>query len=71
VVVVAAVSRFVSVLVLSALLSMLQIYGRVLVSRNHEIPIFLIIAAVGALMVLLLLDFARLRILAHPGGRRA
>ena len=71
VVVVAGVSRFVNVLMLSAPFYMLQVYGRVLVSRNHEIPISLIIAAVGAFMVMAALDFARLRILGLPGGRRA
>ncbi len=68
---VAVVSRFVNVLMLSAPFYVLQIYGRVLVSRNHETLIFLIIAAVGALMVMAALDFARLRVLDLPGGRRA
>jgi ABC-type protease/lipase transport system fused ATPase/permease subunit len=43
----------------------------VLVSRNHESLIFLIIAAVGALLVMAALDFTRSLILDLLGGRRA
>ena len=71
VVVMAVVSRFVNMLMLSAPFSMLQIYGRVPVSGNHEILIFLITTAVVALMVMAALVFALLRILDLSGVRRA
>ncbi|CAB1072383.1 hypothetical protein D1AOALGA4SA_1568 [Olavius algarvensis Delta 1 endosymbiont] len=62
---VAVVSLFVNVLMLTVPLYMLQIYGRVLVSRSHETLIYLSIAAAGALVVMAALDFTRSRILVH------
>jgi len=62
---VAVVSLFVNVLMLTVPLYMLQIYGRVLVSRSHETLIYLSVAAVGTLMVMAALDFSRARILVH------
>jgi len=62
---VAIVSLFVNVLMLTVPLYMLQIYGRVLVSRSHGTLIYLSIAAVGALMVMAALDFSRGGILVH------
>jgi PrtD family type I secretion system ABC transporter len=62
---VAVVSLFVNVLMLTVPLYMLQIYGRVLVSRSEETLIYLSIAAVGALLVVASLDYTRSRILAH------
>lgn len=62
---VAVVSLFVNVLMLTVPLYMLQIYGRVLVSRSIETLIYLSVVAVGALMVLMALDYTRSRILAH------
>ena len=62
---VAVVSLFVNVLMLTVPLYMLQIYGRVLVSRSNETLIYLSIAAVGALLVMAVLDFTRSRILVH------
>jgi PrtD family type I secretion system ABC transporter len=62
---VAVVSLFVNVLMLTVPLYMLQIYGRVLVSRSHETLVYLSIAAVGALLVMASLDYTRSRILAH------
>ncbi|CAB1085453.1 ABC-type protease exporter, ATP-binding component PrtD/AprD [Olavius algarvensis Delta 1 endosymbiont] len=62
---VAVVSLFVNVLMLTVPLYMLQIYGRVLVSRSHETLIYLSIAAAGALVVMAALDFSRSRILVH------
>jgi ABC-type protease/lipase transport system fused ATPase/permease subunit len=68
---VAVVSRFVNVMMLSAPVYLLQIYGRVSVSRNHDILIFLRIAVLGALMVVAALDFTRSLIVDLPGSRRA
>jgi PrtD family type I secretion system ABC transporter len=62
---VAVVSLFVNVLMLTVPLYMLQIYGRVLVSRSIETLIYLSVAAIGALLVVAALDFTRSRILAH------
>jgi PrtD family type I secretion system ABC transporter len=62
---VAIVSLFVNVLMLTVPLYMLQIYGRVLVSRSNETLIYLSIAAVGALLVVAILDFTRSRIMVH------
>ena len=62
---VAVVSLFVNVLMLTVPLYMLQIYGRVLVSRSEETLIYLSIMAVGALLVVAALDFTRSRILVH------
>ncbi len=62
---VAVVSLFVNVLMLTVPLFMLQIYGRVLVSRSTETLIYLSVAAVGALLVVAALDFTRSRTLAH------
>jgi ABC-type protease/lipase transport system fused ATPase/permease subunit len=47
---VAVVSLFVNLLMLTVPLYMLQIYGRVLVSRSEETLIYLSIVAVGALL---------------------
>ena len=44
---------------------MLQIYGRVLVSRSNETLIYLSIMAAGALLVMAVLDYLRSRILVH------
>ncbi|CAB5089386.1 Type I secretion system ATPase [Olavius algarvensis associated proteobacterium Delta 3] len=62
---VAVVSLFVNVLMLTVPLYMLQIYGRVLVSRSVETLIYLSVVAIGALLVVAALDFTRSRILAH------
>jgi PrtD family type I secretion system ABC transporter len=62
---VAIVSLFVNVLMLTVPLYMLQIYGRVLVSRSTETLIYLSVMAVGALLVMAALDFTRSRTLAH------
>jgi PrtD family type I secretion system ABC transporter len=62
---VAIVSLFVNVLMLTVPLYMLQIYSRVLVSRSNETLIYLSIAAVGALLVVAILDFTRSRIMVH------
>ena len=62
---VAIVSLFVNVLMLTVPLYMLQIYGRVLVSRSEETLIYLSVVAVGALLVAITLDFTCSCILAH------
>ena len=62
---VAVISLFVNVLMLTVPLFMLQIYGRVLVSRSTETLIYLSIMAVGALLVMAALDFTRSRSLSH------
>ena len=48
---VAIISLFVNVLMLTVPLYMLQLYGRVLVSRSTETLIYLSVIAVGALLV--------------------
>ncbi len=59
---VAVVSLFVNVLMLTVPLYMLQIYGRVLVSRSEETLIYLSIVAGGALLAVPALALHRLHI---------
>src|SRR3989338_3480121 len=56
-------SCIVNLLMLTVPLYMLQIYDRVLVSHSYDTLIYLTLIAIGALMVLGLLDIARSRVL--------
>src|SRR6056297_1684538 len=56
-------SCFLNLLILTGPLYMLQVYDRVLVSRNEPTLIYLTLLAVAALLVLAALDVVRSRIL--------
>jgi PrtD family type I secretion system ABC transporter len=67
--VVAFFSFFINMLMLTAPLYMLQIYDRVLISRNENTLVYLTIVAIGALLVMALLEWVRSRILVRVGTR--
>ncbi len=62
-------SFFINLLMLVAPLYMLQVYDRVLASRNRETLLFLTVVAAGALMCLGMLELARSRLLVREGAR--
>jgi len=67
--VVAFFSFFINLLMLTAPLYMLQVYDRVLVSRNENTLIYLTIVALGALLTMALLEWVRSRVLVRVGTR--
>ena len=62
-------SAAMSLLTLTTSFYMLEVYDRVLTSRSQETMILLTLIAVGALMIMGLLDSLRLRILMRIGMR--
>ena len=59
----------INALMLTVPLYMLQIYDRVLTSRSHETLIMLSVLALGLLLTVGVLEFARSRVLVRVGGR--